>query len=123
MKKIYFVLSFLCLSAVLSTVNAQLLQWNTFGNAGTETTEPSVFNNANISAANLTQGTITAAANAASGGSGWFNTVKQLDSKIMVKQLQEMIIFNLLLRQMAGFHLLQQLLFLPGIGLQQVHKM
>ena len=31
----------------------QLLQWNTFGNAGTETTEPSATNNANIAAATL----------------------------------------------------------------------
>ncbi len=72
MKKIYFVLSLVFLGAGAS---AQLLQWNTFGNAGTETTEPSVANNANISAANLTQGTITAAANGNRfGGSGWFNT-------------------------------------------------
>ena len=52
-----------------------LLQWNTFGNTGTETTEPSVFNNVNITAANLTQGTITAASNANRfGGTAWFNT-------------------------------------------------
>jgi hypothetical protein len=58
-----------------SNLSAQLLTWNTFGNAGTETTEPSTSNNANIAAANLTQGTITAAANANRfGGSGWFNT-------------------------------------------------
>jgi len=53
----------------------QLLQWNTFGNTGTETTEPSTFNNANISASNLTQGTISSAANSNRfGGTGWFNT-------------------------------------------------
>ncbi|HOZ52046.1 MAG TPA: YDG domain-containing protein, partial [Chitinophagaceae bacterium] len=53
----------------------QLLQWNTFGNAGTETTEPSVGNNINISSSNLTQGGITAAGNTNRfGGSGWFNT-------------------------------------------------
>ena len=72
MKKIYFVLSlvFLCAGA-----SAQLLQWNTFGNAGTETTEPSVANDANIAAANLTQGTITPAANGNRfGGNNWFNT-------------------------------------------------
>ena len=75
MKKIYVFFCLLFLSGGVSYVNAQLLQWNTFGNAGTETTEPSVFNNANISAANLTQGTITPAANANRfGGSGWFNT-------------------------------------------------
>ena len=55
--------------------NAQLLQWNTFGNTGTETTEPSVANDVNIAAINLTQGTITAAANGNRfGGSNWWNT-------------------------------------------------
>lgn len=50
-----------------------LLQWNTFGNAGTETTEPSVFNNANLSSANLTFGSsISGSANANRfGGTGW----------------------------------------------------
>ncbi|MBK8302638.1 MAG: InlB B-repeat-containing protein [Chloracidobacterium sp.] len=53
----------------------ELLQWNTFGNAGTETTEPSILNDANIAATNLTQGTITAAGNANRfGGSNWWNT-------------------------------------------------
>jgi len=54
---------------------SQLLQWNTFGNTGTETTEASVFNDANIAATNLTQGSITAAVNANRfGASDWFNT-------------------------------------------------
>jgi len=57
-----------------SDASAQLLQWNTFGNLGTELTEPSIFNDPNISSTNLTQGTITAAANANRfGGSGWFD--------------------------------------------------
>jgi len=57
-----------------SEANAQLLQWNTFGNAGTELTEPSIFNDPNISSTNLTQGTITAAVNTNRfGGSGWFD--------------------------------------------------
>ena len=52
----------------------QLLQWNTLGNLGTETTEPSIANDANIAASNLTFGTVTAATNANRfGGSGWFN--------------------------------------------------
>lgn len=53
-----------------------LLQWNTFGNAGTETSEPSVFNDTNISAASLTLGAgVTAAANTNRfGGSAWFDT-------------------------------------------------
>jgi hypothetical protein len=42
-----FVLFFSC-NAI-----GQLLQWNTFGNSGTETTEPSATNNANIAAATL----------------------------------------------------------------------
>ncbi len=54
---------------------SQLLQWNTFGNTGTETTEASIFNDTNIVATNLTQGTITAAGNVNRfGGSDWFNT-------------------------------------------------
>jgi len=71
-KKNLLTLSLLLMSFVC---NAQLLQWNTYGNTGTETTEPSVYNDANISSTNLTQGTITAAANGNRfGGSGWFNT-------------------------------------------------
>jgi hypothetical protein len=56
--------------------SAQLLQWNTFGNAGTETSEPSVSNNANITSSNLTLGPGIAGAGNANrfGGSGWFNT-------------------------------------------------
>jgi hypothetical protein len=54
----------------------QLLQWNTFANGGTETTEPSVFNDANVSSADLTFGAgVTAAANGNRfGGNGWWNT-------------------------------------------------
>ena len=55
--------------------NAQLLRWNTFANAGTETTEPSIFNDPNIASANLTLSGITPAANSNRlGGSGWFDT-------------------------------------------------
>ncbi|WP_291129960.1 T9SS sorting signal type C domain-containing protein [Flavobacterium sp. UBA7682] len=62
---------------VLNSVSSygQLLQWNTFGNAGTETTEPSVANDANVAAASLTQGTISALANGNRfGGGDWWNT-------------------------------------------------
>lgn len=53
----------------------QLLQWNTFGNTGTETIEPSVFNGPNILASELTKGSITAAVNENRfGGSNWFNS-------------------------------------------------
>ncbi|NDP21670.1 MAG: T9SS type A sorting domain-containing protein [Paludibacter sp.] len=66
----------------------QLLQWNTFGNAGTETTEPSVFNDSHIYSANLTQGVITAAANGNRfGGSGWFNTGNTLAGNTLVEAI------------------------------------
>ena len=52
-----------------------LLSWNTWANTGTETTEPSVSNDPNISAANLIFGAgVTPAANANRfGGSAWFD--------------------------------------------------
>ena len=53
----------------------QLLQWNTVANLGTETTEPSIANDANVAASNLTLGSVTAATNGNRfGGSNWFNT-------------------------------------------------
>ncbi len=55
--------------------NAVMLSWNTNGNAGTETTEPSTSNDPNLSAANLTLGSVTPAANGNRfGGSAWFDT-------------------------------------------------
>lgn len=76
MKQKIFFIAFLIGVFGLTKANAQLLQWNTFGNAGTETTEPSVSNNSNISAANLTLGSgVTSAANGNRlGGSSWFDT-------------------------------------------------
>jgi len=66
----------------------QLLQWNTFGNDRTETTEPSTFNNTNISATNLTQGTITAAVNGNRfGGSNWFNTGNTIAGNTLTEAL------------------------------------
>jgi hypothetical protein len=67
-------LSFLLLLSLNSY--SQLLQWNTFGNLGTETTEPSVVNDINISTSNLTFGSgVTPAANGNRfGGSNWWNT-------------------------------------------------
>ena len=74
MKKVYFFIGMLLFVSV-SNVNAQLMQWNTFGNAGTETTEPSTYNDANLANTNLTQGSITPAGNANRfGGTNWFNT-------------------------------------------------
>lgn len=75
LKLLYTFLAFVFLFSFSKSDAQVLLQWNTFGNVGTETTEPSVFNNANISSANLTFGAgITAAANANRfGGSGWFD--------------------------------------------------
>ncbi len=69
-----FRILFFALFVSLSS-HSQLLQWNTFGNAGTETTEPSVYNDPNISASNLTLGSVTAAANGNRfGGNNWFDT-------------------------------------------------
>lgn len=67
---------------------SQLLQWNTFGNTGTETTEASIFNDANIVATNLTQGTITAAGNVNRfGGSDWFNTGNTVAGNTLVEAI------------------------------------
>jgi hypothetical protein len=65
-----------CVLFLQSNGWGQLLQWNTFGNTGTETTEPSVFNDANISSVNLTMGSgISPAANGNRfGGNNWFDT-------------------------------------------------
>lgn len=53
-----------------------LLSWNTAGNLGTETSEPSVTNDANLAAANLTLGAgVVASTNGNRfGGSNWFDT-------------------------------------------------
>ncbi|MFZ4435973.1 MAG: choice-of-anchor D domain-containing protein [Flavobacterium psychrophilum] len=55
---------------------SQLLQWNTFGNTGTELTEPSVFNNTNITTADLTfgAGIVPAGNGLRFGGNSWFDT-------------------------------------------------
>ncbi len=55
---------------------AQLLQWNTYGNTGTELTEPSVFNNTNITTADLTfgAGIVPAGNGLRFGGTSWFDT-------------------------------------------------
>ncbi|MFC7774653.1 hypothetical protein [Flavobacterium sp. GCM10027622] len=69
--------SFLFLFLLTSDcIHAQLLQWNTFGNTGTETTEPSVSNNANILPSNLIiGGGVSPAANGNRfGGNNWFDT-------------------------------------------------
>ncbi len=74
MKKVLLAAVFLLFGAGQS-FGAVILSWNTFGNLGTETSEASVSNIANISAASLTLGSgITAAANGNRfGGSGWFD--------------------------------------------------
>jgi hypothetical protein len=56
--------------------NAQLLKWKTWGNAGTETTEPSTYNDANVTSSNLTLGAGVAAVGNANrfGGNVWFDT-------------------------------------------------
>ncbi|WP_264510953.1 YDG domain-containing protein [Flavobacterium sp. N1719] len=62
------------LTANISPAIVALLQWNTFGNAGTETTEPSTSNEANIGSASLnyTGSTVTPASNGNRlGGTNW----------------------------------------------------
>jgi hypothetical protein len=61
-----------------------LLTWNTFGNAGTETTEASTSNNTNISAANLTLGAgVFGLANTNRfGGNSWWNNGNATNSTI-----------------------------------------
>ncbi len=83
MKIKLLIFSLLCSLCFTNNVSAQLLQWNTFGNAGTETTEPSVANDVNVSATNLTQGTIMAVANANRfGGNAWWNTGNSTNSTL-----------------------------------------
>ncbi|WP_293889930.1 lamin tail domain-containing protein [Flavobacterium sp.] len=72
-QKIFFITLIICVFGSMGA-NAQLLQWNTFGNTGLETTEASIFNNVNINASTLTTGSITAAGNANRlGGTNWFD--------------------------------------------------
>ena len=73
--KLFSALLFCFLFSTGNICKAQLLQWNTFGNLGTETTEPSVANDPNIAGpVNLTLGGVTAAANGNRfGGSAWWN--------------------------------------------------
>ncbi|HNP34156.1 MAG TPA: hypothetical protein PKN96_12755, partial [Flavobacterium sp.] len=72
MKKL-LALSFLFLGTFYT--NAQLLQWNTYGMTGLQTSATSVYNNGNLNSSTLTLGSITAAGNANRlGGSDWFDT-------------------------------------------------
>lgn len=66
----------LVLSISCQCCGAMLLSWNTFGNAGTESSEPSVTNFANIAPADLTRGAgISNSGNENRfGGSSWFDT-------------------------------------------------
>lgn len=62
--------------ALGAAAHAQLIQWNTFGNLGTETTEPSVFNNSLLLSSSLSLGSgVTGTGNANRfGGQNWFDT-------------------------------------------------
>jgi hypothetical protein len=64
------------LAALSSAAQASLLEFNTAGNLGTETTEPSTFNDPSVTASTLTFGAgVTAASNGNRfGGSNWFDT-------------------------------------------------
>jgi len=73
MKKIYLLFILFVLNTL--SIHAQLLQWNTYGQTGLETSVPSVSNNTNIQASNLTLSGVAAIGNANRlGGSGWFDT-------------------------------------------------
>lgn len=76
MKLTLRVLSLLAVAGSSSAFGAVLLSWNTTGNAGTETSEPSISNSAFLTSANLTLGAgVTAAGNGNRfGGTGWFDT-------------------------------------------------
>lgn len=71
--KRFFMLMLLLL--MIKAGHSQLLQWNTSGNTGLETTEPSMFNNPGINAADLILGPgLSPAANTNRfGGLGWFD--------------------------------------------------
>jgi len=70
----------LCFSAVAGLSEraqaASLVEWNTFGNAGTESTEPTSFvaTNATASALSLGTGVVGAANGNRLGGNAWFDT-------------------------------------------------
>ncbi|MFN8289717.1 MAG: T9SS type A sorting domain-containing protein [Chitinophagaceae bacterium] len=70
MKQFYMLV---LLVSVLSTGRAQLLKWNTFGNTGLETSEPSVYHHPDISASSLTLGAGITPASSSNrfGGSSW----------------------------------------------------
>jgi hypothetical protein len=74
MKKLILSVAFAALSAV--GANAQILQWNTFGQPGTQSSVTSVYNDPNISAAALTLGPgVNPASNANRlGGNAWFDS-------------------------------------------------
>lgn len=76
MKGFVFAAVPVCALLACSNGHATLVEWNTAGNAGTETTEPSVLTDVNIvGPINLTLGAgVTAAANGNRfGGSNWFD--------------------------------------------------
>ena len=62
---------------------SQLLQWSTYNNSGTETSEPSVFNHPNILASSLTLGTISPSSNGNRfGGTNWYKSQDQIPSTL-----------------------------------------
>jgi len=82
-----------------------LLAWNTFGNTGTETSEPSVSNDPNIAAASLTLGAgVTGSANANRfGGSGWFNTGNTAGGSTFAEALAGNDFIQFIVSPNAGF--------------------
>ncbi len=73
--KIIFGFLVFILTGSSATYAQPLLQWNTFGNFGTEFSEPSVFNNPNIAPSNLTIGSGCSTLTNANrfGGNGWYD--------------------------------------------------
>ena len=84
-----------------------LLSWNTFGNLGTETSEPSVFNDLNVAAASLTLGAgVTAATNSHRfGGSNWFNTGDRTAGSTITQAVTGNDFIQFAVTPNSGFHL------------------
>jgi hypothetical protein len=91
--------------ALASVANAQLLQFNTVGNTGSETTEPSVANDLNVLPSTLTLGAgITSAANTNRfGGSGFFDTGDTVAGTTLSESIAGNDFFEFTLTPVSGF--------------------
>ncbi|MGB5015403.1 MAG: hypothetical protein WBO68_15385, partial [Pyrinomonadaceae bacterium] len=84
---------------------AVTLSWNTFGNAGTETSEPSNANDPNVGTSNLTLGAgVTAASNANRfGGSGWFDSGNTVSGNTIAEAIAGNNYIQFIVTPNAGF--------------------